>query len=172
LNNVRAIGSLEGMALTADPNFSLLEVVYPYVLRKVLSDFSYEDRDKNIGKKDTRVGNLIDVEGYQNIHDDTVKRLGLGASHTASGKTKEVFRNMILRRDKQSGLLLPRWKRLRRYIYIYIYIYPFMYTYKDLFRCIHTDTHTNNDIFKCISRYIITYRYVFTYLNIYIHIGF
>ena len=40
LNNVRAIGSLEGMALTADPNFSLLEVVYPFVLRKVLSDFS------------------------------------------------------------------------------------------------------------------------------------
>eukprot|EP00596_Hydrurales_sp_CCMP1899_P003662 CAMPEP_0119053258 /NCGR_PEP_ID=MMETSP1177-20130426/74319_1 /TAXON_ID=2985 /ORGANISM="Ochromonas sp, Strain CCMP1899" /LENGTH=820 /DNA_ID=CAMNT_0007033169 /DNA_START=102 /DNA_END=2561 /DNA_ORIENTATION=+ len=112
LNNVRAIGSLEGMALTADPNFSLLEVVYPYVLRKVLSDFSYEDIDKNIGNEGTQtdaLSALMNLEGYQNIHDDTVKRLGAGASHTASGKTKEVFRSMILRKDKQSGLLLPRW---------------------------------------------------------------
>jgi hypothetical protein len=29
---------------------------------------------------------LVEIEGYQNIHDDTVKRLGSGASHVASGK--------------------------------------------------------------------------------------
>jgi predicted unusual protein kinase regulating ubiquinone biosynthesis (AarF/ABC1/UbiB family) len=117
LNNVRAIGSLEGMALTADPNFSLLEVVYPYVLRKVLSDFSSENEKP---KKDTVVPDLHDVKegsAYVNMHDDTDRRLGSATGQVvASGKTKEVFRSLILRQDKASGLHLPRWKRLRRFL--------------------------------------------------------
>ena len=117
LNNVRAIGSLEGMALTADPNFSLLEVVYPYVLRKVLSDFSSENERP---EKDTVVPDLHVVkEGstYINMHDDTDRRLGSATGQVvASGKTKEVFRSLILRQDKASGLHLPRWKRLRRFL--------------------------------------------------------
>ena len=117
LNNVRAIGSLEGMALTADPNFSLLEVVYPYVLRKVLSDFSSENEKS---KKDNVVPDLQEIkEGstYINMHDDTDRRLGSATGQVvASGKTKEVFRSLILRQDKASGLHLPRWKRLRRFL--------------------------------------------------------
>ena len=117
MNNVRAIGSLEGMALTADPNFSLLEVVYPYVLRKVLSDFSSENERP---EKDTVVPDLHVVkEGstYINMHDDTDRRLGSATGQVvASGKTKEVFRSLILRQDKASGLHLPRWKRLRRFL--------------------------------------------------------
>jgi predicted unusual protein kinase regulating ubiquinone biosynthesis (AarF/ABC1/UbiB family) len=117
LNNVRAIGSLEGMALTADPNFSLLEVVYPYVLRKVLSDFSSEIEKP---KKETAAPDLHVVkEGstYVNMHDDTDRRIGSATGQVvASGKTKEVFRSLILRQDKASGLHLPRWKRLRRFL--------------------------------------------------------
>lgn len=116
LNNVRAIGSLEGMALTADPNFSLLEVVYPYVLRKVLSDFSSENE---ISKKDkvTDLHVLKEESAYVNMHDDTDRRLGSATGQvSASGKTREVFRSLILRQDKASGLHLPRWKRLRRFL--------------------------------------------------------
>lgn len=116
LNNVRAIGSLEGMALTADPNFSLLEVVYPYVLRKVLSDFSGETIVKE--KVDPTVASVADtVSEYINLHDDTVSRSGGGVGQTGpSGKTREVFRSLILRQDKETGLLLPRWRRLRRFL--------------------------------------------------------
>ena len=120
LNNVRAIGSLEGMALTADPNFSLLEVVYPYVLRKVLSDFSGESTEniKTIPSAAMSVGTgAVTVEEYINQHDDSFSRLGAAAGQTtASGKTKEVFRSLILRKDRDTGLLLPRWKRLRRFL--------------------------------------------------------
>jgi predicted unusual protein kinase regulating ubiquinone biosynthesis (AarF/ABC1/UbiB family) len=113
LNNVRAIGSLEGMALTADPNFSLLEVVYPYVLRKVLSDFSGDDKTKVSAVANTPSSD----SAYVNLHDDTDRRLGSAAGQeVASGKTKEVFRSLILRVDKGSGLHLPRWKRLKRFL--------------------------------------------------------
>ena len=123
LNNVRAIGSLEGMALTADPNFSLLEVVYPYVLRKVLSDFSGDSITKNKSLPDPSSVRMITstdtahVEEYVNLHDDSFSRLGSAAGQvTASGKTREVFRSLILRKDRDTGLLLPRWKRLRRFL--------------------------------------------------------
>ena len=123
LNNVRAIGSLEGMALTADPNFSLLEVVYPYVLRKVLSDFSGDGMTKTKSLPDSASAAMttsidaVHAEEYVNLHDDSFSRLGAAAGQTtASGKTREVFRSLILRKDRDTGLLLPRWKRLRRFL--------------------------------------------------------
>ena len=81
INNVRAIGTLEGMALSADPDFRLLDVVYPFVLRKMLADITET-----------------------------------GSSEGSTGKARAAFRNLILKRDTESGLLLPRWKRLRRLI--------------------------------------------------------
>jgi hypothetical protein len=81
LNNVRAIGTLEGMALSADPDFRLLDVVYPFVLRKMLADITET-----------------------------------GSSEGSTGKARAAFRNLILKKDEDSGLLLPRWKRLRRLI--------------------------------------------------------
>lgn len=38
LNNLRCLGMLEGIALNADPNFNVLGVVYPYVVKKILTD--------------------------------------------------------------------------------------------------------------------------------------
>eukprot|EP00854_Cymbomonas_tetramitiformis_P006710 gene6710-8030_t len=38
LNNVRAIGMLEGLALSADPRFNILDVVVPYVATRMLTD--------------------------------------------------------------------------------------------------------------------------------------
>jgi len=37
LNNARAIATLEGMAKSADPSFDVLQVVYPFALRRLLS---------------------------------------------------------------------------------------------------------------------------------------
>lgn len=38
LNNVRAIGTLEGMALSADPNFNLFRIVYPFMLTRIFCE--------------------------------------------------------------------------------------------------------------------------------------
>lgn len=38
LNNLRCLGILEGLALNADPDFNILNVVYPYVVKKMLTD--------------------------------------------------------------------------------------------------------------------------------------
>lgn len=36
LNSFRCLGMLEGLAINADPNFNVLNVVYPFLMRKVL----------------------------------------------------------------------------------------------------------------------------------------
>lgn len=69
LNNARALGTLEGMAKSADPNFNILAVVYPYsmsrmlanpnaspVIRKVIREIATDDVT---GKPSTR--KLIDI---------------------------------------------------------------------------------------------------------------
>jgi predicted unusual protein kinase regulating ubiquinone biosynthesis (AarF/ABC1/UbiB family) len=38
LNNARALGTLEGMARSADPNFNILRVVYPFAVKRLLSN--------------------------------------------------------------------------------------------------------------------------------------
>lgn len=38
LNNLRCLGMLEGLALSADPDFNVLGVVYPFVVKKILTD--------------------------------------------------------------------------------------------------------------------------------------
>ena len=38
MNNARALGTLEGMARGVDPNFSVLRSVYPFALRRMLSN--------------------------------------------------------------------------------------------------------------------------------------
>lgn len=38
LNNARALGTLEGMARSADPGFNILAVVYPFALKRMLSN--------------------------------------------------------------------------------------------------------------------------------------
>ncbi|CAM9821212.1 unnamed protein product, partial [Discosporangium mesarthrocarpum] len=38
ISNVRALGELEGLAISADPRFNLMEVLYPYVCRRFLAD--------------------------------------------------------------------------------------------------------------------------------------
>lgn len=38
LNNLRCLGMLEGLALNADANFNVLNVVYPFIMKKMLTD--------------------------------------------------------------------------------------------------------------------------------------
>ena len=38
LNNARALGTLEGMAVSVDPSFSVMKVVYPFALRRLLTN--------------------------------------------------------------------------------------------------------------------------------------
>lgn len=38
LNNLRAIATLEGLALSADPDFKIADVIYPYIINKLLTN--------------------------------------------------------------------------------------------------------------------------------------
>jgi len=38
LNNLRAIATLEGLALMADPDFKIADVIYPYIINKLLTN--------------------------------------------------------------------------------------------------------------------------------------
>ena len=38
LNNARALGTLEGMAKSADPNFNIIAVIYPYAMARALAN--------------------------------------------------------------------------------------------------------------------------------------
>ncbi|KAF6004909.1 hypothetical protein F1559_003947 [Cyanidiococcus yangmingshanensis] len=38
LNNLRALAMLEGLALNADPSFRIMDILYPYVVRRLLTD--------------------------------------------------------------------------------------------------------------------------------------
>jgi predicted unusual protein kinase regulating ubiquinone biosynthesis (AarF/ABC1/UbiB family) len=38
LNNARALGTLEGMARSADPTFNILRVVYPFAVKRLLAN--------------------------------------------------------------------------------------------------------------------------------------
>lgn len=38
LTSIYGAGELEGLAMTADPGFNLISVVYPYVCRRLLTD--------------------------------------------------------------------------------------------------------------------------------------
>ena len=38
LNNARALGTLEGMARSADPTFNILAVVYPFAVKRLLAN--------------------------------------------------------------------------------------------------------------------------------------
>ena len=40
LNNLRALAILEGLALNADPCFRIMDIIYPYVVRRLLTDSS------------------------------------------------------------------------------------------------------------------------------------
>ena len=44
LNNVRAIGTLEGMALSADKDFNLFRIVYPFMVARLFSGFGSEKK--------------------------------------------------------------------------------------------------------------------------------
>ena len=38
LNNIRALAMLEGLALNADPSFRMIDVIYPYMVHRMLTD--------------------------------------------------------------------------------------------------------------------------------------
>ena len=79
LNNARALSTLEGIARSLDPSFSVLQVVYPYALNRLLknpSESSVVDntlqtliRSQETGRIDhSKVGKLLDdaslITGY------------------------------------------------------------------------------------------------------------
>ena len=71
LNNARALASLEGIALIADPNFNLLQELYPYVLKRII--LGQEESPKI--RKAFRELTLHNVNGYMVPNWNRIKRL-------------------------------------------------------------------------------------------------
>ena len=95
LNNARALASLEGMALTADPNFNLLGELYPYVLKRII--LGQEESIKI--RKAFRELTLHNVNGFilpnwtkiRRLHDDIIS-VGLDKKELYI----QFFKSMIL----------------------------------------------------------------------------
>ena len=101
LNNARAIASLEGMALSVDPKFNLLQVLYPFVVTRLLLDPSPKIREA--------LENLIMTEkGYcKLIKWRRLRRLFVDACDLGISKRQLVFG--FLRSKFALSLILGDW---------------------------------------------------------------
>ena len=80
LNNARALASLEGMALTADPNFNLLGELYPYVLKRIIlcqeESLKIRKAFRELVLKSHKGYLLLNLTRIKRLHDDILS-LGL-----------------------------------------------------------------------------------------------
>jgi len=100
LNNARALGTLEGMALQVDPDFSVLQAVYPFALRRLLANPSGSDRLQKT------LDGLVYGEASQSESTAAAKA---GLSESAGGPSQPLSQPS----PSGSGRAI-RWRELRR----------------------------------------------------------
>mmetsp|Transcript_27402 Transcript_27402/g.40461 ORF Transcript_27402/g.40461 Transcript_27402/m.40461 type:complete len:694 (-) Transcript_27402:138-2219(-) len=72
LNNVRALSTLEGIALKIDPNFNILRVIYPYSINQLMKNVSVNRKAKEtflelIRSPETK---LVDFDSFMRLLND------------------------------------------------------------------------------------------------------
>lgn len=117
LNNARALSTLEGIARSLDPSFSVLQVVYPYALNRLLRNPSNSRvvdktvqnliRDPTTGLYDDRkISKLLDdsalITGYKR------RKVAYDIMKTRGGR--RIFR-MIIAQKVRNKLFPPRKRR-------------------------------------------------------------
>ena len=106
LNNLRAIATLEGLALTADPKFKIADVIYPYIINKLLTNSAPQfqasledfliDKDTNSPNWDRLEALLQDPEWTETFSDQSVN-LSDTLLNFIMSRPGKFLRNLILK---------------------------------------------------------------------------
>ena len=119
---IRAVVSQEGLALRLDPKFRILEIAYPYIAKKLLTDNSDEiieillevlfDSKGRIQIE--KVESLLNIlfKDSENINSDLIPVANAGLKLFVSKKGAEVRKNLLLSLIKDDKLELKDAKRL------------------------------------------------------------
>ena len=111
---IRAVVSQEGLALRLDPEFKILEIAYPYIAKKLLTDNSEEiieillevvfDKEGRIqiDKLESLLNTLFKDSG--NINTDLIPVANAGLKLFVSEKGSEVRKNLLLSLVKDDKL--------------------------------------------------------------------
>lgn len=114
LNNLRCLGMLEGLALNADPKFSVLNVVYPYITRKILSGSS--------SRYKKALEDLV-IDCYGRMRWSRMDQLIQDVQQTTSSIISDLYRNDgIVKGGGSNGMMLVQFmmtdggKFVRQYV--------------------------------------------------------
>jgi len=116
LNNVRALAILEGLAMTADPDFNMFNVIYPYVLRRVL----YNPSAELVGALE----HLIMTE------DGSVRWKRLESLVSDAATTKERQKDNSISKDLLMGFIFAPGGRIVREVLVEQVIADFTYRFE------------------------------------------
>ena len=119
---IRAVVSQEGLALRLDPNFKILNIAYPYIAKKLLTDNSEEILEillevvfDNKGRiQIEKVESLLNIlfKDSKNINSDLIPVANAGLKLFVSRKGSEVRKNLLLSLIKDDKLEFTDAKKL------------------------------------------------------------
>ena len=119
---IRAVVSQEGLALRLDPEFKILNIAYPYIAKKLLTDNSEEILEillevvfDNKGRiQIEKVESLLNIlfKDSENINSDLIPVANAGLKLFVSKKGSEVRKNLLLSLIKDDKLELTDAKKL------------------------------------------------------------
>ena len=116
---IRSLITQEGLALTLDPNFKIVEVAYPYVAQRLLRGESPEMRRRLIevlfkdGKFQwQRLENMIAIARTNNHHFDILPTARLGLQYLLSGEGDYLRRQLLLALTENEELQTEQVERL------------------------------------------------------------
>ncbi len=119
---IRAVVSQEGLALRLDPEFKILNVAYPYIAKKLLTDNSEEILEillevvfDNKGRiQIEKVESLLNIlfKDSENINSDLIPVANAGLKLFISKKGSEVRKNLLLSLIKDDKLEFTDAKKL------------------------------------------------------------
>ena len=107
LNNARALSTLEGMAREADPTFNVMQILYPYAIRRLFSNPTSSDvvdATLNSLVEDPKTGR-IDPSKLNKLLDDASKLSGYSRRRVARDVLKTKNGSRLARRLAKESIL-------------------------------------------------------------------
>jgi predicted unusual protein kinase regulating ubiquinone biosynthesis (AarF/ABC1/UbiB family) len=122
LNNARALGTLEGMAREIDPSFNVLQVLYPYALKRLLSNPNkspvVEATLQNLIR--SPVTGRVDKSRVQKLLDDSTTLTGFSRAKVVrdilSSKSGPRLARIILQEQIRQVLGRGRFTKMANYL--------------------------------------------------------
>jgi predicted unusual protein kinase regulating ubiquinone biosynthesis (AarF/ABC1/UbiB family) len=101
LNNARAIGTLEGMARQVDPTFNIIQILYPYAIRRIVRN------PTGSAVIDDTLNSLIEDPITKRVDPTRIKQLLDGVSALTGQSKRRIVRDVITTRNGKK--LIFRW---------------------------------------------------------------